>query len=443
MDYVIDIPSNLPPAKWPECCIYRVPKQLRNVNDKAYTPKLVSIGPFHRDEDGLKDMEMQKLRYLKDFLDRTKKRQDDLLKIIIDNEVKIRHCYSEDFDQLNSKDFVEMILLDAIFIIELFWRDQNDRNDYICRKRWLKLGIRRDLILLENQLPFFVLEKLYMFAFNDSSGCNHSEEGKQIDEHKEHLKVDDAPFVKLSRNYFPDYDQLGIGDEVIKKPIGEEVKHFTDLLRYLLCSVPDLPTKRLLDTRYCAKKLNEAGLKFKAAENRPLLEIEFHQNCCRCLPSFNCFPFLERMQCILEVPPLLITDSTEAVFRNLMALEQWHYPYNAYICNYVVLMDCLINTEEDVDLLVKKEVIVNLLGSNAEVATLINKLGDQITEATSCYHDIAKNLNEHYDYPLNHILATLTRIYFPNIWRGTATVVGLIILGLTLWNFSRPNVKKN
>jgi hypothetical protein len=137
----------------------------------------------------------------------------------------------------------------------------------------------------------------------------------------------------------------------------------------------------------------------------------------------------------LEVPPFQIHDHTEAIFRNLMALEQWHYPHNAYICNYVRLLDFLIDTEEDVDLLVKKKVIVNLLGSNAAVATLINKLGDEITETTSCYYDVAKNLNEHYDYPLNQILATLTREYFPNIFRGTATIVGLIVLGFTLWNF--------
>jgi hypothetical protein len=41
-----------------------------------------------------------------------------------------------------------------------------------------------------------------------------------------------------------------------------------------------------------------------------------------------------------------------------------------------VLLDCPIETEEDVNLLVKKKVIVNLLGSNTEMADLINKLGE-------------------------------------------------------------------
>ena len=33
----INIPS-LPPAEWPGCCIYRVPKKLCKVNEEAYTP---------------------------------------------------------------------------------------------------------------------------------------------------------------------------------------------------------------------------------------------------------------------------------------------------------------------------------------------------------------------------------------------------------------------
>jgi hypothetical protein len=52
---------------------------------------------------------------------------------------------------------------------------------------------------------------------------------------------------------------------------------------------------------------------------------------------------------------------------------QHHYPREAYICNYIVLLDHLINTAEDVDLLVEKKVIVNWLGSNKIVANLINK----------------------------------------------------------------------
>jgi hypothetical protein len=144
---------------------------------------------------------------------------------------------------------------------------------------------------------------------------------------------------------------------------------------------------------------------------------------------------------ILRVPQLVIDYSTETIFRNLMALEQCHYPSKTYICSYILLLDRLIDNVKDVDLLVDKKVIANHLGSNAEVAALINKLGDQIVATTSSYFDIiAQKLNDHYEFPLNHLLATLKREYFPNIFRGTATIVGLIVLGFTLWNFLRPYV---
>ena len=48
-----------------ECCIYRVPRRLRNVNREAYTPLLISIGPLNRENKRLEAMEKEKLKYLK------------------------------------------------------------------------------------------------------------------------------------------------------------------------------------------------------------------------------------------------------------------------------------------------------------------------------------------------------------------------------------------
>jgi hypothetical protein len=526
-EIIIDIPSELPPADSLECCIYRVPKLLRKVNEEAYTPKLISIGPFHYNREELEGMKMHKLRYFKNFLDRTGKSQEDLRKIIEDDEKKIRLCYSEECS-LDSRDFLKMILLDAVFIIELFLkvRDQKEREDeerkvrdqkkredeerkvrdqkkredeerkveeedYILRKKWLANGIYYDLLLLENQLPFFVLEKLYMFAFHDSSSCNDREEGKGVTEHKFKLQDEDTPFVKLFRIYFTYYDdqkRKSIGEKVTKEPIGEEVKHFTDMLRYLFCpshmekvwksEMVDnwsgkegcqdsckKNKKRNFGTQFCATKLDDAGLKFKVKDDTCLLDIKlpgcfgrfpcFVWSCVTaCLPCFIsliCFPSLESLfgcfgypMHIFKFPQLVIDCNTEAIFRNLMALEQCHYPSKTYICSYVLLLDRLIDTEKDVNLLVDKKVITHQLGSNGDVAILINKLGDRIVVNTECYYfdHIAQKLNAHYEFPLNHFLATLKREYFTNVFRGTTTIIGLIVLGFTTWNTIRPYVLK-
>ncbi|XP_062173703.1 UPF0481 protein At3g47200-like [Alnus glutinosa] len=470
----INISSEQHPPEWPGCCIYRVHQKLRKINEKAYTPKLISIGPFHHSGNEFKDMEKHKVRYFEDFLKRTRKRKEDLLEIIKVEEEKISHCYSEkQISFCYSKDcmlesdnhFVKMILLDAVFIIELFLKVQaykvrkNEDQDYILRKPWLLTGIAYDLILLENQVPFFILEKLFMSAYNIVSPCyNHGGE--------------DAPFVKLSRNFFEPYDN---DKESI---IDKEVKHFTDLLRYFLCpkqdlkmKVPDLKMKphkdcldnhpsnkeKGLDNRICATKLEDAGLKFKGIYHKRLLDIGFITNpCLRIFPCFNlswllaCLPclkkisLLKRMRPILEVPVFVINDYTEVIFRNLVALEQCHYPSKTYICNYTALLVFLINSVEDVDLLVEKRIIDNRIGSNKAVAELISKLCevcvDIVGTPQSYYSDIDEEIRTYSDSQWNRHMGNIKRKYFSDFWKGAATIFGAFVLLHQLWGWVRPFV---
>lgn len=111
-----------------------------------------------------------------------------------------------------------------------------------------------------------------------------------------------------------------------------------------------------------------------------------------------------------------------------MALEQFVYPDKAYICNYFLLMDKLVDTVEDVDLLVGKKVIVNMLGSNEAVAKIINSLCDHIMVESSCYVDISVNLNKHYESFWNRHVATLKRVYFKDLWTGSSTLLGFVVL---------------
>ena len=60
-----------------------------------------------------------------------------------------------------------MVVLDSIFIIDHFFTataGEENENNYTGSKvsePWLKGHIMLDLILLENQLPFFILDELY------------------------------------------------------------------------------------------------------------------------------------------------------------------------------------------------------------------------------------------------------------------------------------------
>ena len=157
---IIDIPQvwDPEPDKLPECCIYKFPRNLRNVNEDAYTPKEISIDPFHHGKENLKKNEELKLRSFLDVCYRTKKTQGELAKCVHEKELKIHHCYAENFHEISKEDFVKMILLDSVFIIEHLWcimryPEENNIHENVS-------DILHDLILLENQVPFSVLEEL-------------------------------------------------------------------------------------------------------------------------------------------------------------------------------------------------------------------------------------------------------------------------------------------
>ena len=365
----------------PECCIYNVPKRLREVKMEAYTPKLISIGPVHRDIVALNEMENIKKLYFQEFFQRSRNCQAELVNIVQKNEDNIRHCYAQDISLPKKEAFVEMILLDSIFIIELFLRTAKrkecGKDDYILSKPWLDEGIKNDLMLLENQLPFFILDEL------------HRHIGRSTSNHES--------FLTLACTYFLPEEK--------KKPIEKEVKHFTDLQRYFYIP-PNLKTGKIIEHLHSATKLDSAGLKFQVCKEnqaeRFLLDIQVKKpnpseifprfNCSwllPCLPCLKCFWCLDCLQTRLVVPRFVINHGTEDLFRNLMALEQCHYPFEAYICNYIVLLDFLINTREDAELLVEKKIIAHSLGSYKAVAQMVNKLGHEIAEKNSCYHDVA------------------------------------------------------
>ncbi|XP_042491523.1 uncharacterized protein LOC122071264 isoform X2 [Macadamia integrifolia] len=151
------------------CSIYRVPKSLLKTKPEAYGPRMVSIGPFHRHKKHLKPMEAHKLRYFNDFIHRCESQAtlDKFVEAIIRLEVRAQQCYSE-IIQLKFKDeFVKMMLIDGCFILELILRTTYGHHRK-SEATWMSHVIKCDLILLENQIPFFVLESLYQVFRRDS-----------------------------------------------------------------------------------------------------------------------------------------------------------------------------------------------------------------------------------------------------------------------------------
>ncbi|XP_044463297.1 uncharacterized protein LOC123194206 [Mangifera indica] len=126
-----------------------------------------------------------------------------------------------------------------------------------------------------------------------------------------------------------------------------------------------------------------------------------------------------------------------------MALEMCHYPLKTTICDYVSLMDHLMETSKDVDLMVQKGILVNGLGDSNEIVTLVKKLGTHIPQdcQSSRYAWLFMHLNRHcenrwvkpkyQDNIWQKWLKILKDEYFSTPWRSASTIAAIILLVLT------------
>ncbi|XP_040988739.1 UPF0481 protein At3g47200-like [Juglans microcarpa x Juglans regia] len=195
----------LPPPPISHCSIFKVPNMLRRDNEKAFTPEVVSIGPFHRNNTQLQEMENNKLRYLKCLLNRSRTMElKSLVEAIESIEQDCRKCYSEVGDLRRDK-FIEMTVIDGCFILEFLCRykarDKLERyeerrcmdtyqelelgcleiyfreismelkggDDPVFKTSWMPRKIVADLLLLENQLPWCVLVCLFNLMTNSKT----------------------------------------------------------------------------------------------------------------------------------------------------------------------------------------------------------------------------------------------------------------------------------
>ncbi|XP_058780996.1 putative UPF0481 protein At3g02645 [Vicia villosa] len=404
-DMVIDINAMLDNAEPPlaaDCCIYKVPNKIRRLNDDAYTPKVISIGPFHHrhhHHPHLQNMERHKLIYFKAFLHRAETTIQPLIYYIESIIPNFRDCYSETLD-FTDQELVKLILIDSGFIIELFCRSYKNvawpEVDALLLKPCLANDIRLDLLLLENQLPFFVVEKIFNISLS--------------------AKTNITSFLELTFDYFDYYNT----SKLVSNNSDISIRHFTDLLRifYLQHPLERRPCRinALMNLHHSVTELLEAGVRFKVnTKSNCLLDLRFSGG-------------------VLEIPQLSVVDRTESLFRNMVALEQYHYPYESYITDYIILLDFLINTGRDVDILVQKGILINWLGDTDSVANLFNRIGKNVAFANSSsdYYVLCKDLNDFFSDPLHKLKATLRRDYCSNPWQTAATVAGILLLILSL-----------
>ncbi|KAF3685390.1 putative protein-like [Capsicum annuum] len=134
--------------------------------NKFHEPRVVSIGPINHGKPHVKPMENFKQKAVRELAERAKVDHVSIEQVYASVEEHLlgtRNYYSTLFESISDRKWCQMMFLDGCFIIEFI---SNDNIDTSGRRSWLNMKkhdrdlVRRDLLLLDNQLPFHVLDVL-------------------------------------------------------------------------------------------------------------------------------------------------------------------------------------------------------------------------------------------------------------------------------------------
>ncbi|KAM7253567.1 hypothetical protein ACFE04_021721 [Oxalis oulophora] len=386
-------------------CIKMIPKQIRDLNPAAYTPQLISIGPLHHGRPHLGGMEKYKLKYAESFLERTNKPKALFVHFIQKHVLNIRLFYFEECE-LDSRAYIEMILLDSFFILEFIMyyceyslhrllsiMDLTHDKESLWLDPDLIKKIMLDLLMIENQLPYLLLSKLFDLSGEDGdlrSRCMHF------------------------------FDRVGLEISGVTDNYNEHfhLLHFTGRIITTELSTPRQYSTYNPNLYYAAQKLSESRVKFQSIKSPGLNKIRFEKSS-------------------LHLPKLKIADNTtEILFRNIIGMEQSGVEDDAFICSYVWFLHLLMKSDDDVAVLVNANVIINGLDNNQAVVELFNDLCRNIIPLHNFHFSkICKDLEDYcssWEGWLNNCARTLKDVYFSNLWIGTGTIAAIILLVLTL-----------
>ncbi|EEF43082.1 UPF0481 protein At3g47200 [Ricinus communis] len=342
-------------------CICKVKDSLLGTNgSKSYIPDQVSVGPYHHEEDGLAVTEEQKWQYVHVLLSRKPNLEaslDACVTALKEVEHRARSCYAGGIDDRDwpSNKFLTMMLVDGCFIIELLLKysikSLRRRNDKIFTTPGMLFDVRCNLILLENQIPLFILQRLFQVVPIPRQ-CIYT-------------------FAELCFRFFR--NMIPGDPQINREKFSQEAHHLLDIICH--CLLPTYP--RVLPPKESnsgnkplpsATKLQDAGIRIKKARKLNLLDIKFDKG-------------------VLEIPPIVIHQYTETLLKNLIALEQCS-SHVQYITSYAFFMKWLISEDKDVTLLKKIGILINCDAiDEKEVKKVFDKLDEANFPVKEFYHD--------------------------------------------------------
>lgn len=357
--------------------IHRVSHEFHTGLDDLCSPKFVCIGPyFHssRNSPSLKYMQDNKWRCIQSLISRydglpepdkpsiLTQRCTVLTKAV---DAQVRQAYSDSIS-LDNEELAKMMVLDGCFLLHLLLRhapsdmmkeeslkelEQGKNHTSISSNRpWVWNMVLYDLLLVENQIPFFVVEILF-----DIFKTKHDE------------KVD---LLACMLNLFTEIQPHGIEDISLFRSRQYRIHHF--LHAYYLSLLPQVNQKEYsssvsppllspIESTVSLSKFLEEGIRVKNnKKSTSFIDISFRNG-------------------VLIIPTLQIHDYSIRLFHNIIAYEQCENDSMGYVSSYVAFMRGLIDDPNDMKTLSSDGIIMDRRSADQLEKDFFRNFGDLIS----------------------------------------------------------------
>ncbi|XP_030924537.1 UPF0481 protein At3g47200-like [Quercus lobata] len=434
IDAVIEAGKNLTPSSPPK--IQKFIFLLRDHKDfqKLYEPRAVSLGPIHYGSEKYKLGEKYKLMLTSVFVKGSKEMINDLHKKIGKKIKELKECFEKEvIEGYKDEDLIWLLLVDGCAILQYIDCAANNSFEELKIKPDSLAFTQQDLFLLENQLPYRLLNWLMTWSANE---CKLRE---SIDTYINNLATVPPPDDQSAIFSWKWLSSLSwrcsqYAENKKEESLQSKAKRQEDPVHLL-----DLLRTRLLDNhqrRNNSEKSNEKVQTWQSYRNVQELQaagihVERTKKKNSCLRDI----YFTTPGCLgyLWLPPISVEDSTRPKFLNLIAYEMCLDFQNDFgITSYISFLDSLIDEANDVKMLRKAGILYNCLGSDQHVAELFNEIGTDLVPNSEIYSYVRLQIQKHYKNQLMTCLAQVYHDHFNSPWTFLAFFGALLALALTV-----------
>ncbi|KAG6743723.1 hypothetical protein POTOM_052424 [Populus tomentosa] len=477
--------------------IPKVSDKLRNENKECYSPLMVSIGPYHSagHHNNLREAEILKVSMARQFILDSGKNIELIYSEVEEAIQSAREFYNEiDMKGYDDEQFTRMMFLDGCFILQFIHCVTHTYENLEMTDRQVA-GVKRDLLLLENQIPFLVLKSLTSLRY-EKDGTNHGMKHVNdflffhiLNPKDQPLRTRKLlwstvclllmfvpialPFV-LSRTFsgynhglvflslVPTFAVMELcllipawllwlllrkgrrasGYDSQWKP-NEEPAHLLQLLYFLFIGKSSsrrcghclsyLATrlKKFIPTKSKLVDGQERRGHYLYYSAKELKKVGIHFMSSQ-TSALTDFKFKSSsFYGTLNLPSITIDESTRSMLLNLVAFETSAALKPLWVTSYICFMDSLIDDADDVKELRSKGIIISFHGADQQVADLFNQMGSFLEPDTSVYNDVKREINEDCESIVKRWVAQWQQTYFQSPWAFIAFAAAAVGLALT------------